>query len=107
MTTVQWVGSLFFVVLFFGSIGLGRYLRYRDKKTDVVEVRVLTNTPRLISDDLDNIMYYYRDELVSILWNYYLLAVIHGEAYAEEWKKAEFVKLYDEVSKKLESLTTP
>lgn len=34
MTTFQWIGVVTLVVVFFGSIGLGRYLRYRDEKLD-------------------------------------------------------------------------
>lgn len=34
MTTRQWVGVVLFVVLFFGALALGRYLRWRDDKRD-------------------------------------------------------------------------
>lgn len=32
MTAFQWIGVIFIVVMFFGSMGLGRYLRWLDEK---------------------------------------------------------------------------
>lgn len=32
MTTFQWIGVIFIVVVFFGSMSLGRYLRWLDEK---------------------------------------------------------------------------
>lgn len=34
MTTKQWIGVILLIVLFFGSLALGRYLRWRDEQED-------------------------------------------------------------------------
>jgi len=34
MNTYQWIGVAVIAVMFFGSLGLGRYLRWRDERED-------------------------------------------------------------------------
>jgi hypothetical protein len=98
MTTVQWLGVSLFAAVFVGSLGLGRYLRYRDDKrirNQIVVQPIRRRTPShdgpgfvYSADDIDqlvNFMAAYHAEVERIAAGYHQRLMLEGEEAAQLW----------------------
>lgn len=107
MTTNQWVGVILFVVFFFGSFALGRYLRCQDEKNTkpppvcppnkTISVNLVNHgngDTGLIysSEDSKELMEFMREyytEVERLARGYHGTVILQGEKAAEAWLRKQ------------------